>query len=640
MLTGGAKAARLGYPPRPMAEKGFMVSSMKFKKQDDDSPPEMAEGPLLPLRILVLTHLVPSDEANAGASAPETLVRVDLADPGGIFNKIRPRLSIEVPSVLDRGRPVKIDLSPTGLKSFRPDGLLQEVPLLRSLLDGKMVLDRLRAGEINESQAQGQLERLWGGSALVGDVLGKPVGSPDEAARPAPRPAAPAASGGGGGLDALLDMVEVPGGGDSAPAAEEAPRNDDRIANIIAEVALGSRARGGRGKTGIPMVEEAIGVQLGAVLQHPEVRRLERAYRSINFLAERSQRIPGVLIDVSNIPAEGGAAGLRRALSKAQDVPISLAIVDVEIDGSTKSFTELEAIAEVAEERICPTFVNGTEKLLGVGDLARVDKLDSKLNLFTAPHRAPWRATANKPSLRWVSVALNGVLLRQPYDKQSSRVREATVKELPNDHEAFVWMPASYALATATINSFRDTGWPARITGARHGQVENLLVREIEDDGVPVAIPTQAFMSTESQRELGRIGILALASAPNSDAAYIHTAPTAYVQPDKKTYDSASTEPENRPPAVSLVDQLFVARLVQFTRALCHKLPREVDLAEAQQILEAATWQLFENSPPAGAALGVKVGRDADGPVAEFSVSPRRFLGVSLEEFTFQMPIG
>jgi len=627
-----------------MAEKGFMMGSMKFAKEGDDSPAEVSEGPLLPFRILVVTSIVPSDEANAGASAPEHPIRLDLADPAALFTKIRPRLSIEIPSVLDLGKTIKIDLSPTGLKSFRPDGLLAEVPLLRSLTDGKMVLDRLRAGELTDDQAFGQLDRLWGGSAMAGEVIGRAPrgGESREPARAAAKQAAASAPSGGGGLDALLDMVDVPGGDSHAAssAEESSPRNDDRIASIIAQVALGSKARGGRGKTGIPMVEEAIGLQLGAILQHPEVRRLERAYRSLNFLAERSQRIPGVLIDVLGIPAEGAAAGLRRALGKPQEVPFTIAIADVEIDGSTRSFTELEAIAEIAEEACCPTFVNGTEKLLGVGDLARIDKLDSKLNLFSAPHRAPWRATAQKLALRWVTIALNGVLLRGPYDKQSSRVREATVNEMPNDHESFVWMPAAYAVAAATIQSFKDTGWPARITGAKHGQIENLLVREVDDDGVPVAIPTQAFISTESQRELSKIGILALASAPNSDAAYIHTAPTAYVPPDKKTYDSASTEPENRPPAISLVDQLFVGRLVQFTRALCQKLPRELDLGEAKQILEAATWALFEKAPPAGPSLGVTVTRDADGPVAAFEIVPRRFLGVSLEEFTFQMPIG
>lgn len=627
---------------RGMSEKGFMGGSMKFGVGDGDGPAEQHEGPLLPLRLLIVTSLVPSDESNGGASAPETPVRVDLANPAGIFAKIRPRALIEVPSVLDGGRPTKVEFAPKDLRSFRPDGMLAEVSILRTLLDGKLILDRLRGGEITDDQAMAQLERAWGNSQLVTDVLGRePLQRPREE-ESLVRPAAPAQraeAAGGGGLDSLLDMIDVPAS--TAPAAaDDSPRNDDRIGKIISEFALGGKARSGRGKSGIPLVEEAIAAQLGAILQHPEVRKLERAYRSINFLAERAQRIPGVILDVQGIGAEGTASAFKKALASAKEVPFSLAVVDTEIDGSGRSFTELEAIAEAAQDAVCPALVNGTEKLLGVGDLARVDKLDSKMNLYTAPHRAPWRSAAEKPALRWAAIAINGVLFRAPYDKQSSRVREATVREAPADHEAFVWMAPAYAVAAITIVSFKDTGWPGRITGVRHGQVENLPVREIEDDGVPIAIPTQAFMSTETQKELSRIGILALSSAPNSDAVYLHTAPTAYVRPDKKTYDVAGESLENRPPAMSLVDQLFVARLVQFARALCGKLPREVNEGEAKQILEAATWQLFEKAPPAGPSLGVTVGRDADGPVARFVVEPRRFLGVSLEEFSFEMPIG
>lgn len=622
-----------------MSEKGFMGGSMKFAVGEGDGPAEVPEGPLLPLRLLLVTSLVPTDDSNGGASAPQSPVRIDLSNPAGLFAKIRPRAVIEVPSVLDGGRPVKVEFAPQNLRSFRPDGMLAEVSILRTLLDGKLIIDRLRAAEITEDQAFGQLERAWGSSTLVTDVLGRePVARKQEAPLlPQPVAAKPQTAG-SSALDSLLDLVDIPES--TAPVVDDAPKNTDQIGRIISEFALGGRARAGRGKTGIPLVEEAIAAQLGAILQHPEVRRLERSYRAINFLCERAQRIPGVLLDVQGIGADGAAAAFKQALGFGRDVPFSLAVVDTDIDGTGRSFSELEAIAEAAQDAVCPAIVNGTEKLLGVGDLERLEKLDSKLNLYTAPHRAPWRSAAEKPALRWIAIAINGVLFRAPYDKQSSRVREASVRESPNDQEAFVWMAPAFAVAAVTIQSFKDTGWPGRITGARHGQVENLPVREIEDDGVPIAIPTQAFISTETQRELSRIGILALSSAPNSDAVYLHTAPTAYVKPDKKTYDIAGEELENRPPAMSLVDQLFVARLVQFARAICSKLPRETSSNEAQEILAAATWALFEKAPPSGPSLKVTVGQDSDGPVARFIVEPRRFLGVSLEEFSFEMPIG
>ncbi len=627
-----------------MAEKGFLGGSMKFQTgdEDGDAPAEVAEGPILPLRVLCVTALTAGPDANAGATAPTTPVRLDPADPAAVFAKVRPRLSIEVPNVLWNGAPIKIDLAPTGLKSLRPDGLVQEVPLVRSLLDGKLVLDRLRAGEITEDQAQAQLDRLWGNAPLASEVLGrapKAVAAQATAeASPAPAPAA-ASTGGGSALDSILDMVDIPAPAAAAPAPAPGYQEGNKIGRIIAEVALGGRARMGKGKTGIPLVEEALGAQIGAILQHPEVRKVERAYRALAFLTERANRIPGVILEAVGIGEDGAAAAFARAVKRA-DPPVSFAIVDVDVDGSARSLAELEAVAEAAEAAVCPAFVNATEQLLGVGDFASVDRLDSKLNLFTAPHRAPWRATAHKTSLRWVALAMNGTLLRQPYDKQSSRVREANIKEIPGDHEAFVWMPPAWALAAVCVMSFRDTGWPGRITGPRHGVIENLPVREVEEDGAPVAIPTQAFISTESQRELSRIGILALASAANSDGAYVHTAPTAYVQPDKKTYDSATTEPEHRPPPISLVDQLFVARLVQFAKALCGKIPRESAPEETKQVLHAATWTLFEKAPPSGPEIEVAVAPSPEGLVATFSFRPRRFLGVTLEEFSFEMPVG
>jgi hypothetical protein len=91
---------------------------------------------------------------------------------------------------------------------------------------------------------------------------------------------------------------------------------------------------------------------------------------------------------------------------------------------------------------------------------------------------------------------------------------------------------------------------------------------------------------------------------------------------------------------VSLVDQLFVARLVQFLRALASKLPSSSDPAEAQPVLEAATWALFENGAPAGPQLELRVRATDDGAVCAVTVRPRRFLGVTLEELSLEMPLG
>ena len=634
----------------PGETKGMMGGSMKFGVSEELTAEEKERGPLLPLRLLVVTDLVPRAPYNAGASAPEGVIRVDPARFDDLFTRLRPRIAVEVPSVLDEGRPARVDLSPTSLKSFRPDGLLAEVPLLRSLLDGRMVLERLRDAQLSPDQAQHELNRLWNASPFVREILGLLPLGPKPA--PAPAPAAPEAS--TSSLDSILDMVDL--GGSSAapaptyvePAAPAVPAaTQSKFSELITSVARSARPGGGvRPYEAIARVEKVIGAQIGAILQHPEVRRLEQAWRGLRFLMDRAAGHSGVRVEVINARPDELAEALTRAAraNAATEPPISCAIVDLTVDGTPLSFSRLEEVASAAEAYTVPVIVNGSARLLGVSDLSQVEKLDNKGALFTAPERAPWRAAASKPALRWVSIALNGVLLRPPYDKTTSRVREAVIKELPDDQGAWVFMAPAYALGVLVLASFRDTGWPCRILGARAGGiVENLPVHHLEgemegEEGI--AIPTEVFLSTDSQRDLARSGVLALASAPNSDAVYVLSAPTAYVTPPKRTYDSATTEPEVRPDRVSLGDQLFVARLVQFLRALCSKLPPSSDPAEAQALVEGALWALFESAAPGSIELAVRGEGRAEGTVVAVMVRPRRFLGVQLEELSLEMALG
>ena len=644
-------------PPMAGETKGMMGGSMKFGVGDELTAEEKERGPLLPLRLLVVTDLVPRDPHNAGASAPEGVIRVDPTSFDDLFTRLRPRVTVDVPSVLSEGRPARVDLSPTSLKSFRPDGLLAEVPLLRCLLDGRMVLERLRDGKVTPDQAQHELNRLWNGSPFVREILGLlPVGgaraqSPAAAPGAPPTPASP-------DVDSLLAMVDLAGAPPADTSSHRAEPVHDRappvaaasskFSDLIAQVAKSGRSGGGvRPNEAIARVEKAIGAQIGAILQHPEVRRLEQAWRALRFLTERTQSHSGVRIDVVNARPDEMAQGLLRAIraNASAEPPVTCAIVDLTIDGTALSFRRLEEVATVAEGSNVPVIVNGSAGLLGVDDLGEVERLDNKGGLFTAPHQAPWRAASVKPALRWVAIACNGVLLRGPYDKTTSRVREAAIKELPDDAGAWVWMDAAYAVAALVLSSFHDTGWPCRIAGAKDaGTIGNLPVHQIKgeyegDEGI--AVPTQVFLSTDTQRDLARAGVLALASAPNSDAVYVLTAPTAYVTPPKRTYDSATTEPEVRLDRVSLADQLFVARLAQFLLALSSKLPASSDPAEAQTFIEGAVWALFEGAAtPGSIELAVKGEARAEGTVVQVAVRPRRFLGVQLDEISLELPLG
>src|SRR6185312_12776659 len=129
-----------------------------------------------------------------------------------------------------------------------------------------------------------------------------------------------------------------------------------------------------------------------AILQHPEVRRMEQSWRALRLLTERAPNHSGVHIDVINARPDQAADALVRGIrSNAGAEPlVSCAIVGVVVDGSATGFARLEADAAAAEADTVPVIVNGSAKLLGVDDLAGVEKLDNKAGLFHAPHQAPW----------------------------------------------------------------------------------------------------------------------------------------------------------------------------------------------------------------------------------------------------------
>ena len=642
---------------------GFVVGGIGFGSGDVPKPAPANPTPttgaqagpielsdvLMPLRVVAVVDLIPSGSSNAGAHPPEGPVAVDPGDFDALFKRLQPKAALEVESVLLEGAKTRIDFAPKAMKSFRPDGLTQEIALLRSLLDGRRVLEQLRDGSQTVEGATTELNRLWNHSSLVGRVLGGV-----ELKTPGKAPAAPAqAAAASSDVDALLDMVDMGTSSDAAaPAAAAAPapapaasKSEGRFGAFIAAVAHSGKGKPGANPAeGIRIAEKAFSVQLGAILQHPEMRRLERAWRGLAFLASRTPKSDAKL-DVMCARPDGIPEALERAIDHAPGIapPITFAVVDTTISGDAASFALLRRLGEIGEANALPILASADASIFGHDDLDDIDKLDNKQALFDDPARAPWRAEANRPAMLWVSLALNRILGRVAYDHRTSRIREAVIEELPNDASATVWMDPCWAVASLATKSFEKHGWPCGITGVRDGGVvENLPVRDVAvstyEGSEKVAIPTEAFFSTETQRALGRIGILAMAAQPNSDSCYLATAATAYVPPPKRTQDYDTAEDQVRLPQASLVDQLFVARLAQYLQALGAKISSSESPADIEKFVEAAVWELFKHGPNS-TEVNVSVGEQGGRLQAAVTVRPRRFLGVSMEEMTLGVPL-
>ena len=636
----------------------FGTGSPKPKGKGAAAPVEV-DSELMPLRMVLVADLAARGAHNAGANAPESAIKIDVGAFDELFERIKPRAAIEVESVLGDGKKVRVDFAPTSMKSFRPDQLVRDMPLLASLMDGRRVLERLRDGSIGIDGATTELNRLWEGSSFAARVLGGVELKQQPSAADVKAPAV-SKSDGEGDVMRILDMVDTgttasgDSDGDGAaaqpataqPAAAPPPaakKEGSKFGAFLAAVAHSGKDRpGARPDQGIALIEKALGMQLGAIVQHPEIRRLEEAWRGVHFLVSRAPKT-GVKLEVLSVPPERTAELLSRAINAGAGIepPMSVAIVDTVCDGDAAAFASLRALADIGEAQAVPIITNASGGLFG-RHLEEVDRIDNIAGLYDAPERAPWRAESNRPAMLWLAMAMNRIYMRGAYDKRSSRIREATVAEQPDDEaSAAVFIQPCWAIGSLIAKSFEKTGWPHRIVGApQAGIVEDLAVREIETPGgETIAVGTEAFFSTESQKALGRLGVIALAAQPNNDQVYVMRANTAYVPPPKRTQDYDTAEDQVRYPQTPLVDQLFVARLAQFLHALGSKISAGGNAAEVEKVLQGAIDELFSMAPPPGPELDIRVS-EADGSLtASVTVRPRRFLGVSMEEITLGVPL-
>src|SRR5262249_54253174 len=148
---------------------------------------------------------------------------------------------------------------------------------------------RLRDGSISPEAAQAELHRLWQGSAFAREVFGLlPLKS---SPIPVPVPAPDTSP----NVDAILAQIDLgtgagtgAGAGAGAGAGTTGP---SKFSSLIAQVAKSGKttSSGVRPTEALARVEKALGAEMGAILQHPEVRRLERAYRGLKLLVERAQ---------------------------------------------------------------------------------------------------------------------------------------------------------------------------------------------------------------------------------------------------------------------------------------------------------------------------------------------------------------
>jgi type VI secretion system ImpC/EvpB family protein/type VI secretion system ImpB/VipA family protein len=390
----------------------------------------LPDGAELPYVVAVLADLAgDTTQVPLPQRRPQ---KVGPAGVDGLLAAVRPQLTIDVASTFAERDDVELRLvlQFTALADFAPAGLARAIPALQPWLDLRA---RLVARLANASPR-------------------------------ADAAAAPAAPDGADLLDAMLAASDR----QSHDAARGTWSSGDM--DRVAELARHDQSRGLASAPvqhdHLAALDRVLAQQVGAVLHHPRLQRLEAAWRGLDRLvaeggdAVQVLAVPIAKDELARLAREPGPAGdhsLVRLLTAAAQ-PIALLVTDAEFDRGTTDVETLALLAKAAAMLQAPVLAGAAAAFLGLPDWRATAALPPFDRLFERadPRNTKWLAFRDSDAARFAALAAPAVLLRAPH-----AATDGTAAEPIAGAGDLLWGSGAWAVAAALLRAEVQRGWPA-----------------------------------------------------------------------------------------------------------------------------------------------------------------------------------
>ncbi|HEX7070060.1 MAG TPA: type VI secretion system contractile sheath large subunit [Rhodothermales bacterium] len=521
----------------------------------------------LPLRLMVASDLAPGYEGPPFRD-------VDSSSFGDVMASLSPRLRIDVQNHIGRSPAhLELELSFRSMNDLRPERIARAIPAVATLLAVRSALDDLGAGKIDAGEFKLRLDEAGIDSDWTDSIL--------RSLTPAPRPDRPSATrtpvaSGDDAIDRLLGMIDVPGAApdvtDPTPAA-----GSSGLFEALLGAATGSQSTRSTAPDGASVLasdlDESIGRQVLAVLEHPDFRRLEAAWRGLRFLIDRLDFRRDVMLDV--LPA--GREDLSEAVynhvlmpehrGSGDRPPLAALLVGHQFDASSSDVALLEDLAETGASLQIPVLASAAPSFFGVATGRGLEKLPPLRQHLSGPQWIAWQKLRDREEALNLALAVPGVLARNRYGP------EDPAHGLSLEESEDLWIGGAYVVAAAIARSFTTTGWPTHIRGMAAG-VEGLPLRR-DSRG---AVSTAAILSEDRQADFAEAGFVVVGCRLNRDDAFPVYAPTVR---RAEAFDDPASRAEASEHA-SLPARLFLARVAQYALAFENELAEGGDLESAR----------------------------------------------------------
>jgi type VI secretion system protein ImpC len=320
------------------------------------------------------------------------------------------------------------------------------------------------------------------------------------------------------GIEALLGQLVEPG------------RRVDRISNALIDDFIAE-------------IDAKLSAQLDAILHHPDVQKLESAWKSLKFMVDRTDFRENIKVEILNATKEElledfedspeiPKSGLYKLFSTAEygqfgGKPYGNIIANYDFGPGPQDVKLLQYVAAVSAMSHAPFIAAAGPQFFGVESFKELPNLKDLHSIFEGPQYTKWQSFRESEDARYVALTLPRFLLRLPYGPDTQPVKAFNYKEdVSASHDDYLWGNSAFAFATRLTDSFAKYRWCANIIGPMGGgAVEDLPLHQFESMGaIQTKIPTEVLISERREFELAEEGFVGLTMRKGSDNACFFSA--------------------------------------------------------------------------------------------------------------------
>ena len=310
----------------------------------------------------------------------------------------------------------------------------------------------------------------------------------------------------------------------------------------------------------IAQIDALLSSQLNEILHHEAFQKLEGTWRGVKYLMDQSETGTMLKIKVLNCtkkellkdfekaPEFDQSAMFKKVYEEEYGVfggaPFGALVGDFEFGKHPEDIALLEKISNVASAAHAPFVSAAAPDLFNLPSYTSLDAPRDLAKVFDNTEYAKWKAFRQTEDSRYVALCLPRTLGRLPYGEATKPVEAFRYEEQVDgsDHSKYLWMNASFALASRMTNSFSKFGMCVAMRGVEGGGlVEGLPVHNFYTDEGDVAMkcPTEVPITDRREKELADLGFVPLVHCKGTDYAAFFSVQSAQ-KPRMYDTDSAN----------------------------------------------------------------------------------------------------